>query len=136
MPGRNESFSANDLLLIDHVTPKRKTVDGRYCRHALELPFHIDVPLYLVAALIIWYPCYHFIYVKTLKFLHERPALQSSRCIRLHQIAVYWCILLRTSDIRMEHFMKLAGHVDLFIIATQKKMSQPISISRPLYLAM
>lgn len=51
MPGRKELFSANDLLLIDHVTPKRnKKVDGR---RALELSFHVS--LNFVAALIIWY---------------------------------------------------------------------------------
>lgn len=44
-------ISANDLLLIDHVTPKRnKKVDGR---RALELSFHVS--LNFVAALIIWY---------------------------------------------------------------------------------
>lgn len=53
MPGRSDLFSANDLLLIDHVTPKRKKkrkVDGM---RALELSFHVSP--HFVAALIIWY---------------------------------------------------------------------------------
>lgn len=38
---------------------KEKKVDGRYCKHALELHIHIDIPPQFVAALIVYAYKYH-----------------------------------------------------------------------------
>lgn len=104
-----ESFSASDLLLMDHVTPKRenKKVDGRRCGRAVESPFYIDIALHSVAALIIRY--LYLFYIRSLKPLHERAecSLQRTRC------AVFWCILFGTWALK-------ASHLDL-VIATLEK---------------
>lgn len=130
MPGRNESFSANDLLLIDHVTPKRKTVNGRYCRHALELPFHIDIPLYL--ALIIWYP-YDFIYVKTLKFLHGRPEcyLQSNQVVSDYSLLMHLVMNIRYSDGTLHE--ACSAFTSCYYCNTEKNVSANLYFPPPLF---
>lgn len=139
VPGRNELSCANDLLVMDHVTPKRKT-NRWWIQFWMTLFTLIVLHAYYMVSLLLFVMWNHWCAcVKKARmfffFLFCFVRVQWTRCVWL-QVSVMQkdtSTSLENISIQMKCSMKLTGHSHLFIVARPEK-KQNINVTANLNL--